>query len=157
AEYRGACFMGDWSLGVIYAVHFERQGASYKAKVERFCQGAPMNVTDVVVGPDGALYFVMGGRNSQGGVYRIAYKKREPTPAKVPVPTNTGLMMAQRQPLAAWSRDKLSGDWEAEQKAAIAKDLTSIVNDERAEWTPSRIKALTLMQMSNLAPDVKLL
>ena len=33
-----------------------------------------MYVTDLAVGPDGALYFTMGGRHSQGGVYRIRYR-----------------------------------------------------------------------------------
>ena len=32
-----------------------------------------MNVTDLAVGPDGALYFTMGGRGTQGGVYRIRW------------------------------------------------------------------------------------
>ena len=70
-KYRGAYFMADWSIGIIFVAFLERDGASYKAKVERFCTGAPMNVTDCVVGPDGALYFTMGGRGTQGGVYRI--------------------------------------------------------------------------------------
>ena len=35
-----------------------------------------MNVTDLAVGPDGALYFTMGGRGSQGGVYRITYETK---------------------------------------------------------------------------------
>ena len=36
-----------------------------KGRVERFCTGAPMNVTDLAVGPDGALYFTMGGRGTR--------------------------------------------------------------------------------------------
>ena len=32
-----------------------------------------MNVTDIAVGPDGCLYFCLGGRNTQGGVYRIVH------------------------------------------------------------------------------------
>jgi len=71
AKYRGALFLADWAIGVIFAVHLERDGASYKTEVERFCKGAPMNVTDLATGPDGALYFTMGGRGTQGGVYRI--------------------------------------------------------------------------------------
>ena len=73
AKYRGALFLGDWSLGIIWAAHLKRDGASYKGEVEKFCTGAPMNVTDLAVGPDGAIYFTMGGRGTQGGVYRIRY------------------------------------------------------------------------------------
>lgn len=72
-KYR-TLFVADWAIGVIYAVHMERNGASYKATAEKFCSGNPMNVTDLAVGPDGALYFTMGGRGTQGGVYRISYQ-----------------------------------------------------------------------------------
>src|SRR4029077_20316876 len=29
-KYRGAFFMADWSLGIIYAAHLERKGATYE-------------------------------------------------------------------------------------------------------------------------------
>ena len=48
-------------------------GPATRRKAEQFCTGAPMNVTDLAVGPDGALYFTMGGRGTQGGVYRIMF------------------------------------------------------------------------------------
>jgi putative heme-binding domain-containing protein len=92
AKYRGAYFMGDWSLGIIWAVHLKQQGASYKAEVEKFCQGAPMPVTDLNVAPDGSLVFTTGGRNTQGGVFRIvADKPGDPDPKRPD------------QPFAAWS------------------------------------------------------
>lgn len=96
AKYRGAFFMGDWSLGIIWALHLEPNGATFKGKVEKFCVGAPMNVTDLEVGPDGAIYFCLGGRGTAGGVYRIRYtgKVEEETTDK-PV-----------QPLAAWSKGR---------------------------------------------------
>ena len=40
-----------------------------------------MNVTDLAVSPDGAIYFTMGGRGSQGGVYRIVPTDRRAQPA----------------------------------------------------------------------------
>jgi glucose/arabinose dehydrogenase len=67
-KYRGALFLADWSIGVIWAVPLQRDGATYKGKAERFCTGAPMNVTDLAVAPDGSLYFTLGGRGNQGGV-----------------------------------------------------------------------------------------
>jgi putative heme-binding domain-containing protein len=108
--YRGAYFMADWSIGVIYAVHLERDGASYKAKVERFCTGSPMNVTDLNVAPDGSIYFVTGGRNSQGGVYRIVYTEAQSaSPALMPAELGQAaqwLIEQCPQPLAAWSRGR---------------------------------------------------
>jgi putative heme-binding domain-containing protein len=91
-KYRGAYFMGDWSLGIIWAVLLKREGASYKAEVEKFCQGSPMPVTDLAVAPDGSIVFTIGGRNTQGGVFRIvAEQKGQPDPKRVD------------QPLAPWS------------------------------------------------------
>ncbi len=72
-KYQGAYLMADWSLGIIYAAHLKPDGASYKLDLEKFCTGAPMNVTDIGVAPDGSVYFTMGGRHTQGGVYRIVY------------------------------------------------------------------------------------
>jgi len=98
AKYRGAFFMADWSIGRIWAVHLKRDGASYKGEVENFCSGAPMNVTDCAVGPDGALYFTMGGRGTKGGVYRIVYKGTLEHPREEPV--------LPVQPLSAWGREE---------------------------------------------------
>jgi putative heme-binding domain-containing protein len=89
AKYRGAFMMADWSIGTIWAVHLKRAGASYQATTEKFCTGTPMNVTDLEYGPDGALYFTLGGRGTAGGVYRIVGDAKADT---------KGL-----QPLAAWS------------------------------------------------------
>ena len=109
-EYRGVYFMADWSIGVIWAVHLERAGATYRAKkVEKFFQGAPANVTDLNVGPDGALYFVMGGRGSQGGVYRIVRSEGAGTKPVAPgkedaMAARRYLVESQEQPLSAWAR-----------------------------------------------------
>jgi putative heme-binding domain-containing protein len=101
-KYRGAFFMADWSLGLIYAVFLERDGATYKAKkIEKFCTGNPMNITDLAVAPDGSLYFTMGGRGSQGGVSRIVYRGTDDKP---PVKKTPAGPFKQPQPFAAWSR-----------------------------------------------------
>lgn len=92
-QYRGQFFMADWAIGTIYAVQLIRQGASYQTKFSRFCSGAPMNITDLEVGPDGALYFTLGGRGTPGGIYRV-----------VAVPRGQATDSFTDQPLAAWSR-----------------------------------------------------
>jgi putative heme-binding domain-containing protein len=136
-KYRGALFLGDWSLGIIYAVHLERDGATYKGEIERFCTGAPMNVTDLNVGPDGAIYFVMGGRNSQGGVYRIAYSTKANGSAHQPEAPFA-------QPLSAWGRAQqaefFSGLSEVVRKAATAT-LRQYATD-RQTTTIERIRDL---------------
>ena len=66
-RYHGAIFTADWSQGKITALKLKHNGASYQATPEVFLQGNPLNVTDLDVGPDGALYFVTGGRGTAGG------------------------------------------------------------------------------------------
>jgi putative heme-binding domain-containing protein len=149
ARYRGCVFMGDWSLGVIYAVFPQKHGASYKAKVERFCVGAPMNVTDLGVGPDGALYFTLGGRGTEGGVYRIVSTlagKAEPSLRYDP----------RVQPLSAWSRarfdnlrDAIGVEYAASSFTRGALDFSAPVHD--------RLAMLTALQIHDLPIDPKTL
>ena len=71
--YRRALFILDWAYGRILAIHLTPRGASYTGRAETFLQGRPLNVTDLEFGPDGALYFVTGGRRTQSGLYRVRY------------------------------------------------------------------------------------
>ena len=80
AKYQDAFFINDWSFGKIRAVHLTPAGASYTGEVEDFVSGQPVPVTDVVVSPhDGAMYFAVGGRNTQSALYRVTYVGREST------------------------------------------------------------------------------
>ncbi len=77
--YRRSLLILDWTYGRILAVHMSPRGAGYRASAETFLQGRPLNVTDLTIGPDGALYIVTGGRKTQSSLYRIAYiDKLEP-------------------------------------------------------------------------------
>ncbi len=80
AKYQDALFMCDWSYGKLYALHLTPDGAAYKGEMEEFVNGAPLPLTDVVVNPkDGALYFTIGGRKTQSGLYRVTYVGNEAT------------------------------------------------------------------------------
>lgn len=80
AKYQDALFICDWSYGKLYAVHLKPEGASYTGELEEFLAGTPLALTDVVVNPhDGAMYFAVGGRNTQSGLYRVKYEGTEPT------------------------------------------------------------------------------
>src|ERR1043165_6855029 len=63
----------DWSYGRILAGHMTPQGASYTGTFETLVRGKPLNVTDFEFGPDGAMYFLTGGRGTQSGLYRVSY------------------------------------------------------------------------------------
>lgn len=73
AKYRRSLFVQDWSYGRILAVHLNESGATYTGTVEKFLEGAPLNVTSLCFGPDGAMYFITGGRGTQSGLYRVRY------------------------------------------------------------------------------------
>ena len=72
-KYKKALFASDWSFGIIYAVHLKPNGSSYTAEAEEFLSGAPLPLTDGVIGPDGALYFLTGGRRLESDLYRVYY------------------------------------------------------------------------------------
>jgi len=73
-KYHQALFAGDWSYGNIFVFHLSPEGSSYRGEMERFASAMPLGVTDMVVRPqDGALYFAVGGRQSQSALYRIIW------------------------------------------------------------------------------------
>ncbi|WP_166828720.1 c-type cytochrome [Thalassoroseus pseudoceratinae] len=77
-KYQEALFCCDWSYGKLYAVHLTPQGSSYTANLEEFITGTPLPLTDIVINPqDGAMYFTIGGRRVQSGLYRVTYKGGE--------------------------------------------------------------------------------
>jgi putative heme-binding domain-containing protein len=71
SRYRRALFAADWAFGRILAVHLTPMGATYKGTVEPFVAGRPLNVTDLEFGPDGALYFITGGRGTRSQLFRV--------------------------------------------------------------------------------------
>ena len=79
AKYQRAFFILDWSWGKIYAVHLKPDGSTYTGTKEEFVTGGPLPVTDAIIHPDGAMYFAIGGRRVQSGLYRVTYKGSEST------------------------------------------------------------------------------
>lgn len=79
AKYQKALFCGDWSYGKIFALHLKENGASYTGEYENFLSGQPLNITDMVVGKDGALYFTTGGNGTDTGLFRVIYAGKENT------------------------------------------------------------------------------
>lgn len=79
ARYQRAVYLLDWTFGTMYAVHLTPQGASYRGEKEEFVSRTPLPLTDAEVGPDGALYFTIGGRGAQSELFRVTYVGTEPT------------------------------------------------------------------------------
>ncbi len=77
--WRSQFLLADWQNGRILAATPTPVGASYQFTYESFLEGSPLNVADMVFGPDGDLYFITGGRNSQSGLYRVRYTGEIPS------------------------------------------------------------------------------
>lgn len=87
-RFKNSLFTADWQNGRILLVDLIPDGASYSCQYEVFLEGTPLNVCDMQFGPDGALYFITGGRGSQSGLYRVTStsnaSQTKPEPELVP-------------------------------------------------------------------------
>ena len=88
AKYQRAFFIQDWTYGRLIAVHLTPQGASYGGTWENFVAPkslneksgkTPLNLTGLTIGDDGAMYFTIGGRHTQGALFRVTYEGSEST------------------------------------------------------------------------------
>jgi putative heme-binding domain-containing protein len=87
AKYQKAFYICDWTYGRLIAVHLTPSGASYTGTFENFVAPkslkgkggkTPFNLTDVVIGDDGSMYFTIGGRGTQASLFRVTYTGTEP-------------------------------------------------------------------------------
>ncbi|MDA8806294.1 c-type cytochrome [Opitutales bacterium] len=74
-RYRDAIFLCDWTFATMYAMHLKPDGSSYKGKIDTFVTNinGSLALTDVDIGPDGHMYFCVGGRKGQSYLYRVRY------------------------------------------------------------------------------------
>ena len=79
AKYQKAVYAYDWTYGTIHALHLNADGAGYKATRESFATGEPMPLTSGLIGKDGAMYFLTGGRGTDSRLYRLSYEGNEST------------------------------------------------------------------------------
>ena len=124
AKYQRAFFAADWSYGKLYAVHLQPDGSSYTGEVEEFIAGQPLPLTDLIISKkDGALYFAVGGRKVQSGIYRVTYTGSEST-APTTARTAGATERTQRQEIEAYH---LNSD-----PAAIEKFWRHLGSSDRA-------------------------
>jgi putative heme-binding domain-containing protein len=74
-QYRDAIFLCDWTFATIYSLHLTPEGSSYSGETRTFLTNVngSLPLTDIDVGPDGHMYFCVGGRKGQSYLYRIRY------------------------------------------------------------------------------------
>lgn len=154
AEFYDAFFEGDWSRGRLLYTALTPKGATYAAREDRaeFVHGEPLNITDLEVGPDGMVYFTVGGRMTEGGVYRVRYTGKLPAQEK---PSGILAAVRQPQPLSSWgwaALEKMKGEmgpaWGSELEK-LARGTSGNARD--------RAQAVYLLQRHGPAPSVDLL
>jgi len=88
AKYQRAFFIEDWTYGRLMAMHLTPEGSSYSGTFEDFLapkslhgntSKTPLNMTGLLIGDDGAMYFTTGGRQIRGALYRVTYTGTEST------------------------------------------------------------------------------
>ncbi|HZL36894.1 MAG TPA: c-type cytochrome [Tepidisphaeraceae bacterium] len=89
AKYQKAFYITDWTYGRLMAAHLAPRGSSYKCTSwENFVTPKSLHadgpktqlqLTGLVIGKDGALYFTVGGRGTQAALYRVSYVGSEST------------------------------------------------------------------------------
>jgi len=78
-KYQRALFAMDWTFATLYAIHLTPDGAGYRAEREEFIAGKGLPLTDAVIGKDGNMYFLTGGRRTDSALWRVTYTGGEPT------------------------------------------------------------------------------
>lgn len=96
AKYRQSLLAFDWTFGIAHVIKLKPAGATFTADREEFFSGIPLPLTDGVVGPDGALYFLTGGRRLESDLYRVSYVGTEETTKPVAASPNS-LNLLRRQ------------------------------------------------------------
>ncbi|HND52157.1 MAG TPA: HEAT repeat domain-containing protein [Pirellulaceae bacterium] len=153
-RYQNSLFLADWTNGRILSVKLQKSGGTYTASSEVFLEGSPLNVTDLEVGPDGALYFCTGGRGTGGGLYRVAWRGRVP-PEVSDLGDGISAVIRQPQMQSAWSRQRL-----ARLKIQLGDNWDRLLEGvARSGSNPAdyRTRAVDLMQLFGSPPDTELL
>ncbi len=127
SRYHNSMFFADWSEGRILVATPKKRGATTQLETEVFLSGKPLNVTDLAVGEDGAIYFSTGGRGTKGGIYRVFWGGAVPE-SMVNFETELAKVIRHPQPNSAWARqniaklqNQLTSTWKMD-IAGIAKE-----------------------------------
>jgi putative heme-binding domain-containing protein len=87
-KYQRAIFALDWTFATMYAIHLKPVGAGFVAEKEEFVAGEGLPLTDAIIGDDGNMYFLTGGRRTKSSMWRVIYTGKESTAAVQPLPVS---------------------------------------------------------------------
>jgi putative heme-binding domain-containing protein len=158
-KYQNALYILDWSYGRIIAVHLKDSGATYTAEQEDFVTGRPLNVTDGCIGPDGAMWFITGGRGTQSGLYRVtATSSAKSDGSGKPVASDKRFVEHQKRlsledrPVTEW-RDQALQSGQMHQLLALARvgkktDLEPIIDAVMQSTAQPTLDALRVISVA---------
>jgi putative heme-binding domain-containing protein len=150
--YRGSFLACDWSMGRILSVRLNPAGATASGSYVTFASGNPLNVSDIEVDRDGSVVFCTGGRNTEGGVYRITYPSGDPARSDTP-PQTVAELLKMPHMQSAWAREA-AGEVRRLAGAAWEKEL---VEAARRGAAAEQVRALTVLAQIGPAPPADLL
>lgn len=151
-QYRGGMFIEDWTFGRVLFVPLKKSGATYIGQPAEFITTkgetgfAP---TDIDVGIDGSLYVCVGGRGTQGAVYRVTYtgsKTTTPKPAILAIADTSTTeqkltaCLECPQPQSSWARAR----WVPLARKLGAQAFLSVALDEQ-QTAPRRVRAIEIL------------
>ncbi|MCC6783627.1 MAG: c-type cytochrome [Planctomycetes bacterium] len=100
--YRDKLFLCDWTFGTVYTVDLIESGSSYEGKASVFLHGQPLNIAAMRFGPDGHMYFLVGGRNTDSKLYRIRWVGAAIDETPIPARTRNQTLRDLRRSLEAF-------------------------------------------------------
>ncbi|MBI1310954.1 c-type cytochrome [bacterium] len=149
-KYQRALYCCDWTFGTIYAIHLTPQGSTYVGQKEEFVARTPLPLTDIAVGPDGALYFTIGGRNTDSALFRVTYTG-EPVADDLVVDVEAKRLRELRHHIEAMqSLDAVN----AEQKAELLRNLASTDRFIRYATRIAIEKTFSQVELADLATTI---
>ncbi len=142
-KYHGAVLSCCWTLGRVYSLPLDQTGhqQTYQSQPEMFMETtgdlgfAPV---DLAVGPNGDLYIAIGGRRTQGGVFRVQYTAAPDDRSHVD--DELASVLRAPQPLSAWSR----ADWEPKADRLGKSAFEAAVEDADRPWQ-ERVRAVEIL------------
>jgi putative heme-binding domain-containing protein len=161
ARYQRALYALDWTFATIRAIHLTPDGRGYRAESEELVAGKGLPLTDAVIGRDGAMYFLTGGRRTGSALWRVSYHGSEPTD---PVPFQSkplGLLEPAAARTALGSADRIAR-FEARtalehQGPAVFRELLTASNPSPWERIHAAIGLARTGTADDVAPLVKAL
>lgn len=114
SRYDGVLFMLDWTFGRVLAVSMHNDKGTWQGTPAVFAKGSGnygFAPTDLEIGPDGSLFVSVGGRGTQGGVFRIASEQNPAIgmaslKADASESANLKYVLSAPQPQSSWSNAK---------------------------------------------------